>query len=209
MKDVLRRKWQGLLQAWAAAAPLAERTWEDVRRHYAEPGRFYHTLAHIQNMLETVEGLGSFCRDLNAVLLATWLHDVIYESRATDNEERSARYAERLAEELSIPEGPRVASLILKTKTHDAGEDRDAAVLLDADLAILGACEPVYQDYAEKIRREYGWVAETEYRQGRRRVVVGFLHRPKIYRFLDHLEEPARRNLTQEIARLSEVGAEG
>ena len=75
---------------------------------------------------------------------------MIYDSKASDNEERSAEYAVRLCEKSSIPEGQLVASLILKTKTHDAGDDADAQVLIDADLAILGASESDYRDYAEK-----------------------------------------------------------
>lgn len=84
-----------------------------------------------------------------------------------------------------------------------AGNDVDAQVLLDADLAILGASEMEYQAYADKIRREYAWVPEPDYRKGRRQVLEKFLTRPKIYHLLTHLEEPARRNLGREIARLS------
>jgi predicted metal-dependent HD superfamily phosphohydrolase len=69
-------------------------TFEEVREKYAQSGRFYHTLDHIENGLETVERLGSHARNQNAVKLAAWLHDVVYESRATDNEERSADHAE-------------------------------------------------------------------------------------------------------------------
>jgi predicted metal-dependent HD superfamily phosphohydrolase len=75
-------------------------------------------------------------------------------------------------------------------------------VLLDADLAILGASEIDYQAYAVSIRREYAWVPEPEYRKGRRQVLERFLTRPRIFHFLSHLEEPARRNLVAEIARL-------
>lgn len=137
MNDVLRRQWHDLLSGWAVDTALADRTFEEVRAHYAGPGRFYHTLDHVQNVLQTVESLGSFARNRNAVKLAAWLHDVIYDSRASDNEERSADYSERLCELLSIPEGRLVASLIRKTKTHDADGDADAQVLIDADLAIL------------------------------------------------------------------------
>ena len=141
MNAVLRRKWHDLLRALAVDPALADRTFEDICRYYAGPGRFYHTLDHVEAVLETVESLGSFARNLNAVKLAVWLHDVIYDSRASDNEERSADFADRLCEKLSIPEGRVVAYLILKTKTHDAGDDPDAQVLLDADLAILGSNE--------------------------------------------------------------------
>ncbi|HEY7424903.1 MAG TPA: hypothetical protein VH682_11795 [Gemmataceae bacterium] len=205
MNDVLRRKWHGLLRTWAVDRTLADRTFEEVREHYAGPGRFYHTLDHIQNVLESVESLGSHSQNLNAVKLAAWLHDVIYDSIASDNEERSADYAEHLCEKLSIPEGHRVAALIHKTKTHDAGEDADAQVLLDADLAILGADESVYRGYAEKVRQEYAWVPESDYRQGRRRVLQNFLNRPRLFHLLHHLEAPARRNIAAEIAQLEVV----
>ena len=203
MNDVPRRKWHDLLRAWAVDPSLADRTFKEVREHYAGPGRFYHTLDHVQDVLETVESLGSHARNLNAVRLAAWLHDVVYDARASDNEERSADYAERLCEKLSIPDGRLVASPILKTKTHDDGGDADAQVLIDADLAILGASEPAYRAYAEKIRQEYAWVPEPDYREGRRRVLQSFLSRPRIYRLLRHLEEPARRNLAAEIAQLA------
>ncbi len=203
MNDVLRRKWHDLLRSWAVAPSLADPAFEEVRELYAGPGRFYHTFDHVETVLETVESLGSYARNLNAVKLAAWLHDVIYDSRASDNEERSADYAERLCEKLSIPEGRLIAALIRKTKTHDAGGDADAHVLLDADLAILGANEPAYRAYSERIRQEYAWVPEPDYRTGRRRVLQSFLSRPRIYHLLRPLEEPARRNIAAEIAQLA------
>lgn len=197
-----RERWQALLRGWDVDPSQANHYFEEVRKSYAGPGRFYHTLDHVLDVLGTVECLGSCARNLRAVKLATWLHDVIYDSRASDNEELSAQYAERLCEELAIPDGNLIAALIRKTKTHDAGDDIDAQVLLDADLAILGASETDYQAYAEKIRREYGWVPEPEYRKGRRQVLERFLTRSRIYHFLSRLEQSARRNLAAEIARL-------
>jgi predicted metal-dependent HD superfamily phosphohydrolase len=204
MMDCLTRKWHDLLGAWAVTPHLADETFADVCKHYAKPGRFYHTLDHVENVLESVESLGSHARNLKAVKLAAWLHDVIYDSRAPDNEERSAEYAERLCEGLSIPAGRLVASFILKTKTHDVGDDDpDAQVLIDSDLAILGASEPAYRTYAAKIRQEYAWVPEPDYRTGRRQVLERFLTRPTIFHLLVDLEKPARRNIAAEIARLA------
>jgi predicted metal-dependent HD superfamily phosphohydrolase len=203
MNDALHRKWHDLLCAWAVAPALADRAFEGVREHYAGPGRFYHTLDHVQNVLETVESLSPYTRNLNAVKLAAWLHDVIYDSKASDNEDRSADYAERLCEKLSIPEGRLVAALIWKTKSHDADGDADAQVLIDADLAILGESESVYRTYGEKIRQEYAWVPESAYRKGRQRVLRNFLNRPRIFHLLSRLEQPARQNLAAEIAQLA------
>jgi predicted metal-dependent HD superfamily phosphohydrolase len=205
MNDAMFRMWHELLGAWDVTPSLADETFEDIRQHYAGPGRFYHTLDHIAAMLETVDRLAAFTRNSNAVKLAVWLHDVIYDSRASDNEARSAEYAEQLCEKLSIPEGRKVAFLILKTKAHDAGDDPDAQVLIDADLAILGASEPAYRTYADQIRLEYAWVPKPEYRKGRREVLERFLARPRIFQFLAHPEEPARRNIAAEISRLQDA----
>src|SRR5262245_171932 len=120
MTDVLRRKWRDLLHTWDVDTFLAERTFEEVCAYYAGSGRFYHTLDHVRNVLETVVNLDSNARNPNVVKLAGWLHDVIYDSRAADNEERSADYAEQLCAQLSLPVGGQVAALIRQTKTHDA-----------------------------------------------------------------------------------------
>lgn len=154
-------------------------------------------------MLETIDDLESATQHPDVVRLAAWLHDVIYDSKAFDNEERSAEFAVRICGELGIRVGGRVAALILKTKTHDAEDDADAHVLLDADLAILGQPQLIYQSYAEQIRREFAWVSDSEYRNGRTKVLTSFLRRPRIYHLLTHLEESARRNLAQEIAALT------
>jgi predicted metal-dependent HD superfamily phosphohydrolase len=76
-------------------------------------------------------------------------------------------------------------------------------VLLDADLAVLGAAEPVYRGYAGRIRREYAWVPEADYRKGGRRVLENFLSRPRILRSLSQPEDPARRDIAAEIGRLA------
>jgi hypothetical protein len=62
--------------------------------------------------------------------------------------------------------------------------------------------ESAYRDYAAKIRQEYAWVPEPQYRDGRRRVLESFLSRPRIYHHLGHLEASARRNVATEIGRL-------
>jgi predicted metal-dependent HD superfamily phosphohydrolase len=197
-----REAWHDLLGSWCVDTVRADKAFEDVCKRYAEPGRFYHTLEHVMEVLATVESLAAHAENLNAVRLAAWLHDVFYNSKASDNEERSAQYSERLCQELAIPESARVAALMRKTKTHESEADADAQVLIDADLAILGASESVYRDYTRKIALEYAWVPEVLYRKGRRHVLEKFLSRPGIYHFLSQLEEPARRNVAAEIAEL-------
>jgi predicted metal-dependent HD superfamily phosphohydrolase len=242
----MRGTWIELLDVWAVDHRRAEQKFNEVSAYYNQPERFYHTFEHIHHVVSIIGQLASVAKHSkhpNAVKLAGWLHDVVYDSKASDNEERSAEYARRLCEDLSIPDGDLVARLIAKTKTHEAGlsenerrsrehaewlckkmgipqgtaraemlmkaryfepdEIDDAQVLIDADLAVLGASQKRYETYSRQIRLEYAWVPDTEYRRGRQRVLETFLGRPKLYHFLTILEGRARRNLSNELRQLS------
>jgi predicted metal-dependent HD superfamily phosphohydrolase len=163
----------------------------------AEPHRHYHDRRHIAAMLAAIPP----GRESRELIAAIWLHDVVYDPRAGDNEERSAEQARRDLAVSDIDAG-RVAALILGTKHHRADME-EQQLLNDLDLGILGASPDAYARYAADIRREYAHVAEEAYRAGRARVLRGFLELPAIYGGADfrHLEEPARANLAGEIAR--------
>jgi predicted metal-dependent HD superfamily phosphohydrolase len=204
--DALRREWLRLLTALGATEGPAEQAFADLARHYAEPGRHYHTLEHVRDVHEVV----CFLLDPPppAVELAAFLHDVIYDSRAADNEERSAEHARELLRGLGVPAdvGEQTARLIRLTSAHEAAEDDEAGcALLDADLLILSASTASYDAYAAAIREEYRWVPEEKYRIGRRRVLERFLSRAHIYHtpaVEEAFSERARANLAREIASL-------
>jgi predicted metal-dependent HD superfamily phosphohydrolase len=186
----------------------ARRAFAEVAARYGSPDRHYHTLDHIAALLDLLADTGTAAGP--ALLLAVWLHDVVYDSRAADNEEQSAAFARQWLGALGLPGGLRdeVSRLILLTKTHDVRADDDAGrLLVDADLAVLGAEPAAYDQYARAIRKEYAWVSEEHYRAGRRKVLEGFLRRGRIYSTpaFARLEAPARANLAREIAALGEA----
>jgi predicted metal-dependent HD superfamily phosphohydrolase len=200
----LEAAWRRLLVPFAVLEAAGSEAFADLASRYSEPSRHYHNLDHLADVLGIIEEL----TDAAAVRLAAWFHDAVYDSRSKDNEERSAALAEQTLTGFGLPRPlvANVARLILLTKTHaaDAG-DRDAHILLDADLAILGADDARYDEYSRAIRREYAWVEEAAYREGRGRVLEGFLRRPRIYLtdgLLGSHEEPARHNLRRELAAL-------
>lgn len=149
--------------------------------------------------------------DWTSVQLAAWFHDVIYDTKAKDNEEQSALYARKCLKRLSIPAGTiaRTEALIRATKRHRfVPGNGDSRIFLDADLAILGADKNAYDSYAEKIRKEYAWAPEEQYRAGREKVLTGFLKRKYIYFTASarrEFEKLARRNLRREIAMLKRL----
>ena len=73
----------------------------------------------------------------------------------------------------------------------------DAALVCSIDLAILGAEPRRYGRYEAAVRREYGYVPEEVYREGRRRFVRALLERPAIYANLDFARPARRRGAAQ------------
>ncbi|HEX7899907.1 MAG TPA: N-methyl-D-aspartate receptor NMDAR2C subunit [Planctomycetota bacterium] len=161
-----------------------------LKARYAEPHRRYHTLEHIEHCLAEFDP--ALAQDPEAVELAIWFHDAVYDTRRSDNEERSAAWLLEL-----LPEAKRAAELILVTKHHQASTP-DEALLVDVDLAILGQSKERFDRYEKQIREEYAWVPGLIFRRKRRKILRGFLERPFIYgteAFRAKYEAAARANL--------------
>jgi predicted metal-dependent HD superfamily phosphohydrolase len=182
---------------------------------YRAADRHYHGLAHIEAMLALATEYRRLLHDPEAVEAAIWFHDAIYDSRAKDNEAKSAELAEkRLAGRASPHRLARIAAMINATATHqlpafrDEDALKDAAFLLDMDLAILGAEPAVFDAYEKAVRLEYGWVEEPMWRAGRAAVLKNFLARPHIFNtqlFRDRLEAQARKNLGRSLQALQDL----
>ncbi len=207
--DGLQRSWLQLLTQFNIAPVDAYSLFDRLIAAYQEPHRHYHNIEHIAEMLKIAGKLSDQATNLPAIQLAVWFHDAIYDPKAKDNEERSALLATAELQSLGIPAetAKEVGDMIRATAHVDSTTvDTDTAILLDADLAILGAEESRYLRYAEAIRQEYAWVEEAAYREGRTRVLESFLKRPAIYRTPRMQavgDEPARRNIKAEIERLT------
>lgn len=203
---------------------------DDLLARHREAHRRYHTAAHVEWVLRHIDELSHDVAigDRHAVLAAAFFHDAIYDPRASQpgaNELASAELAGRRLRELAWPEARvrHVHSMIVATATHEvpsddgptdpaadakAGESAewcDAAVLLDADLAVLGADASGYAAYVNGVRAEYAHVDAESWRTGRAAVLDQFLARASIYATEPgrrRWEARARANLTAERASL-------
>jgi predicted metal-dependent HD superfamily phosphohydrolase len=198
--------------------PVAwQRTWHRLRlsppsellaeltARYREPHRAYHTLQHLEECFATLEPAASLSRRPGEVEAALWFHDAVYDTRAHDNEARSAQWAREalLTASADPATADRVHALVLATAHRTPPADRDAQLLVDVDLAILGAAETRFGEYERQIRQEYAWVPDEVFRERRARVLTSFIERPAIYstaHFARRLEEPARANLRRSLA---------
>lgn len=207
IKDKLFQDWWQLLQNFDINQAAAEKTFTQIVESYSNPNRYYHNLEHINHVLEVIQTLESQTQNLEtkSVQLAAWFHDIVYDTKAKDNEEKSGDRAVEVLSSLSIPSNviKNVKRLILTTQNHQAStNDCDAQVLLDADLAILGSSASKYSKYTQAIRQEYIWVPEVEYFAARKRILQNFLQRENIY-FTQLMqqtkEKTARNNLETEV----------
>jgi predicted metal-dependent HD superfamily phosphohydrolase len=195
------------------ASPIAGKLRDELVRAYAAPERHYHNLAHIEAMLELMRTHKVALSDPAAVEAAIWFHDAVYDTRRHDNEERSAQLAaDRLTGLVSPDWIALIADMIRATAGHHVpdglndAQQRDCALFLDMDLSILGSTPDVFAAYEEAVRREYAWVPDALWREGRKKVLQGFVDRPAIYmspQFLASHEAAARANLTRSLERLA------
>lgn len=202
----LRRSWQ---RAWAALGASGDGTalLQRLLDAWSDPQRSYHTLQHLTECIAQLEPQLPLAEHPGEVEFALWFHDAVYDVQARDNELRSARWAadEMLAAGLAQPAVDRVHRLIMATDHNELPESPDEKLLVDVDLAILGAPPGRFAEYEAQVREEFAWVPGWVFRRKRRELLTGFLARPSIYHtevFRQMLEAPARENLRQSIARL-------
>jgi predicted metal-dependent HD superfamily phosphohydrolase len=164
-------------------------------------------MQHVRDCLRHLDGARHLARRPAEIELALWFHDAVYDTHRLDNEELSARWARRHALEQNLPTdvAARVRYLILATK-HDAPPPNvDAMLLVDIDLAILGQPASTFDLYEAQIRQEYAWVPDLDFREGRAKILAGFLQRGSIYQtdhFCDRYERQSRLNLERSLLKL-------
>ena len=172
---------------------------------YAEPHRKYHDLEHIAETFKLLEPYADREDHLQIFLALLW-HDVVYDTHSGTNEEDSAAFAFARMDALGLPGKETVKRLILATKSHRADAE-DAQLVCAIDMAILGAEQDKYIRYTEQIRQEYDWVPEDIFRMKRSEVleqIIGNDVRPFKHPDFQHLNAPAVRNISDEVALLSD-----
>jgi len=203
MKDRFIELWKRL-----NAKGSAEQEFARLNSMYSRPNRFYHNLKHIQNCLEELDCVQHLVIQPNIVELALWYHDAIYDTQAKDNEQQSAQFAYGICLAAQLPEtfANRTRYLILTTKHNSLPNSNEARTLVDIDLSILGRSKEEFDEYEANIRREYDWVPEEQFRQGRSKILKAFTDRESIY-FTDFFkkkyEAHAQVNLKRSIEALS------
>lgn len=198
-EDRLRPYWEDAFRAIGLAPPVP--AFADLIAHYAEPQRAYHTLQHLAECFDRLDEAGDE-PDRAVMALALFFHDVIYDPAAKDNETQSAVYAGRVLEAAGAAPivVQTVSDLVLATKHDHTPTEPAAQLIVDIDLAILGADRMRFDEYEAQIRREYRFVPDDLFRAGRAAILQSFLARPTIFStapFRARYETRARENIAR------------
>jgi predicted metal-dependent HD superfamily phosphohydrolase len=203
----LRTHWSANYR-WIGGAPDATDICDRLLAGWQTPGRAYHTLQHLGECMDLLTRWGYLHKAKHEIAVALWFHDFIYDVRASDNEDKSIEAARLMlsAEKIAPAVIERIAQLIAVTK-HDsaAPQNENEQLLVDIDLAILGAAPTRFAQYCEQVRTEYSWVPADIYRDKRIAFLRSMLDRPKIFGLEAAglgRESAARRNIQAELARL-------
>lgn len=196
------RAWRGL-QARTEGLTLRDA----LLAAYAEAHRRYHTLQHLQECLDLFEQVHTAADRPAVVEMALWFHDAIYALQGSENEARSAAWAQEALLQAGVApdDAHAVAGLVLVTRHTEVPQTRDAQVLVDIDLAILGAEAPRFAEYGHQIREEYAHVPESLFRLKRAEILQAFLDRAEIFHtpvLRQRLEARARANLAGSVMAL-------
>jgi predicted metal-dependent HD superfamily phosphohydrolase len=210
----LAEAWRCAVRALGGDSELAAGSGAELEHIYASPSRSYHATGHIVQVLRDSQALSRECgldsTDTATVIAAGCAHDVVYRGHAGEDERASAQWARQALSAAGVPacSSDRVAELVLMTIDHQAPpSDLPAAVLLDADLAVLGGEPSDYGRYLASVRREYRHVGEADWRSGRAAVLRALLDREQLYLTVagrHQWSQAARRNMQAELAALED-----
>lgn len=188
--------------------------WTIIQNKYTEDCRKYHNITHIYKMFQHFDCHQKLISLPKAVAYAIFFHDLEYDPKAGDNEEKSAELFHQFSKETGIGEksdfATQVTELILLTKTHiteahktsEVFGNEDKHFFLDFDVSILGSDDKEYDSYAKNIQQEYNFLPVATYNTLRAKVLKSFLQIPNIFatqQFRERYENQARKNIQREI----------
>jgi len=191
----------------ALGAPPEQECYRALVDAYTEPHRAYHTAQHISDCLALLNECASLAVRPSECECALWFHDAVYDPMSKHNEERSADWAGRFLAGAGVATEAiaRIQQHVLATRHAEAPSDADSQLVVDIDLAILGASRSRYQEFEKQVRREFRWVPGPLYRRGRAEILRSFLDRATIYshpEIRERFEAAARENLSSALLQL-------
>lgn len=190
-------------------SPDGADVYADLCELYSAPYRRFHNLDHIRDCLRKFDEVAPLLNDRDAVELALWFHDAVYEVGATTNERRSAEFFIELSTGARFTFRHHVCGLIMATRhaRHIHGNDR--GYMVDIDLSGFGLPWDEFIANGRKLREESAHVPEDQYHAGQLIFLTRLQRRDHFFfteYFRSRYEEQARANLERVLDELAQQG---
>ncbi len=97
MED-LKSNFYQLVSKYISNKEMRDRLWTEIEMGYSQKKRYYHNLDHLTYMLRLAKEHGEELEDWDVLLFSIFYHDIVYNVKRKDNEDKSAKLAaEKLA----------------------------------------------------------------------------------------------------------------
>ncbi|MDE1463445.1 HD domain-containing protein [Spartinivicinus poritis] len=178
--------------------------------YYNSDERYYHSTDHIKFCLEQLDLVSELLTAPDAVEMAIWFHDVIYERGACDNEIQSAQFFKDYAAEKLNPEfADLVYSLILDTTHKHTPTTLDGQYLADIDLSSMALPWQEFLRDSTNVRAECSHLCDNEFYPKQLAFLESLLERKQFF-FTDFFQQrfgdQAQDNLQRLIKQLNQQG---
>ena len=208
-----RRRFENLWQRCSNRADPAVfgARYDEVKARYCETHRRYHTPVHIGHCLQQFDAARELMDNANAVELAVWYHDVVYDIGVNDNEARSAELFVRHARgDLSEEMIETVCDLIMATMhLCKLPATIDQAYLVDIDLSSFGLPWERFLPDSAAVREEFPGISDEEFYPNQQEFLSALLSREHFCFtefFRERHESQARDNISTYLQKLREKG---
>ncbi len=194
----------------SSAADRGAEIYGQLKARYMEPHRRYHTPVHIAHCLNQFDLAREHMDEPDAVEMAIWFHDVIYESKSTDNELKSAElFTELAGSNVSAEFNSRVRDLIMVTVHRQLPETGDEKFVVDIDLSSFGLPWDRFLKDSEGVREEFPHLSDREFYPGQKVFMESLISRKNFCFtkfFRDRHEDTARDNISKYFDKLKQRG---
>lgn len=163
-------------------------TIDEVIKRWSEPHRHWHILDHLFDMLFGIKDLlreqKINIREYNILIISAVIHDIIYDTKRHDNEERCVEYLMSIYDENLVDydivvskwrldeDIKKITEVVIGTKTHDS-KDPLCKKFNKLDTWILDAQFIDMLEWENKIYKEYKWAGWKSYKKGRIKFLLG------------------------------------
>jgi predicted metal-dependent HD superfamily phosphohydrolase len=190
-------------------SPDAASVFTELKQLLVGPGRLFHNLDHIRECVRRLDEVAPLLDDADAVEMAIWFHDAIYDPGDATNEWRSAELFLARSEGALPVFRRRVCALILTTRHATAARSSDRRFIDDIDLVGFAAPWDDFMHSGDLLRAEFAAHADAKYYASQAQFLARLQRRSRFFAtdyFHDKYEARAQRNIQRLLDDLARRG---